>query len=86
VLTIRKALRLLAPLIILVTIVFWFSKGAHTGWSMDRVPVQMVDEITEIEYTVYQDRFVPGLDTVGIGFGAATLCFGLSFIPLFKSK
>ena len=53
---------------------------------MDRIPTQMVDEITEIEYTVYEDKFVPGIDTIALAAGAAALCLGLSFLPRLKSN
>lgn len=84
--TFRTTLRIIAPLILLTVIGFWFSQGAHLGWSMDRIPTQMVDEITAIAYTVYEDKFVPGLDTIAFGVAAAALCFGLSFLPPFQSK
>jgi len=53
---------------------------------MDRVPLQKFDEITEIEYTVYEERYVPGLDVIAIASAGVVLCFSLTFLPLFKTK
>jgi hypothetical protein len=83
---IQKTLRIVAPLLLLATLAFWFAKGAHAGWSMNRVPVNAIDEITEIEYTTYEERFVPGIDTLLAGVGLATLLFGLTFLPPLKTK
>jgi len=83
---IRVILRLLSALVIVSVLGYWLSAGAHTGWSMDRVPLQKFDEITEIEYTVYEERYVPGLDVIAIASAGVVLCFSLTFLPLFKTK
>ncbi len=79
----RLPLRLLALLSLLITVVYWSSTGAHRGWSMDKVPVQQVDEITGLEYTSYEDRFVPGIDVLG---GGIALGVGLFVVSLFLPK
>jgi len=64
-----------------MAVAFWVYKGAHRGWSQNRVPIRHIDEITGIEYQVYEERFVPGIEWLG---GAAVLAgglFGLSFLP-----
>ena len=53
---------------------------------MNRVPVTMIDEITQIEYITYEERFVPGLDILALGVGFAALIFSLTFLPAFKPK
>ena len=75
----RLPLRLLGLLSLLITVVYWFSTGAHRGWSMDKVPVQQVDEITGLEYTSYEDRFVPGIDVLGGGIALGAGLFVVSF-------
>jgi hypothetical protein len=80
----RLIFRLLASFCLLFTVVFWANKGAHTGWSMDRVPVPQLDEITGIEYVTYDDRFVPGVDWLAGGIGLAALLFVTSLF--FRSK
>lgn len=80
----RLVLRLLAAFCMIFTLVFWINKGAHTGWSMDRVPIPQIDEITGIEYVTYEDRFVPGLEWLGSGIGLGALFFVISLF--FRSK
>jgi len=81
---IRLILRLVAAFCLVFGIVYWSGKGAHTGWSMDRVPSPQVDEITGIEFVTYEERFVPGIEWLGGAIGLATLSFGLSFF--FRTK
>lgn len=76
----RPLLRLLAALTVLGTAGYWAAAGAHRGWSMHRVPLPAVDEITGLEYVIYQDRFVPGLEYLGGAVLVALLLFGLSFV------
>lgn len=80
----RLALSLIAAFCLVFSIVYWVNKGAHTGWSMDRVPIEQLDEITGIEYITYDDRFVPGIEWLGVGIGIATLFFATSLF--FRSK
>jgi len=75
----RLATRWLALVVLLATVIFWAVKGAHRGWSQDRVPVPQVDEITGIEYVTYEERFVPGVDMLAGGIGAALALFAISF-------
>ncbi len=80
----RRLFRALALLVLIVAAGYWAAKGAHTGWSMHRVPVSQLDEITGIEYVIYEERFVPGIEWLGAGLGLAGLLFGTSFF--FRSK
>lgn len=41
---------------------WWALKGANTGWTKTSVGVEKIDEITEISYVEYEDRFVPGIE------------------------
>lgn len=80
----RLALRLTALVLLLGTIGFWAAKGAHTGWSQNRVPVKQTDEITGIEFVTYEERYVPGVDFLGAGTGLAAGLFATSLF--FKRK
>jgi hypothetical protein len=80
----RLVSRWLALAILAGSVVFWVAKGAHRGWSQNRVPVPQVDEITGIEYVTYEERFVPGVDWLVGGIGAAVVVFTGSFF--FRSK
>jgi hypothetical protein len=80
----RTGVRVLAAGLFVATVGFWTAKGAHTGWSMNQVPVKQIDEITEIEFVTYEKRFVPGIEFLGGGVGFATWLFVVSL--LFKRK
>lgn len=80
----RTGLRVAAAGLFLATVGFWAAKGAHTGWSMNQVPVKQTDEITGIEFVTYEKRFVPGVEFLGGGAGFATGLFVVSL--LFKRK
>ncbi len=73
-------LRATAALLLAGVVIWWIVGGAHRGWSMNRVPINKTDEITGIAYVEYEDRYVPGLEFLGGGAGAAVLLFGLSFL------
>jgi hypothetical protein len=75
----RRALRFLALLIAIATIAWWAAAGAPWGWSKNSVAVKTLDDITGIEQITYENRFVPGVDTLAIGGAAAVVLAGLSF-------
>jgi hypothetical protein len=60
---------------------FWAAKGYHRGWSQNSVPVERIDEITEVPYIVYEDRFVPGYDYLGGGLALGLVIFAVTFWP-----
>lgn len=74
----KKILQFIALALFATTVGYWATKGAHTGWSQNRVPVTKNDEITGITYTVYEDRFVPGVDALAAGVGLAGGFFAAS--------
>lgn len=76
----RTALRLLAAALFIGTVIWWGQSGRNAGWTKNRVAIEKKDEITEIVYTEYEERFVPGVDILA-GAGAASLVLGgLSFL------
>ena len=80
-----KRLLLISGLFVLAaTAGYWAAKGAHTGWSQNRVPVSKTDEVTGIVFTTYADRFVPGIEVLGAG-GLAATCLMRPAI-FFRSK
>ena len=80
----RRLARYAALAVAVATIGFWAAKDGRLGWSQDRVPITQKDEITGLDYVTYEDRFVPGVDTLGLGLGISAGLFAVSF--LFRSK
>ena len=82
----RLVLRISALVLILVSTVFWISTGSDTGFSKDRVEIQQVDPITQIEYVDYEERFVLGVEYLVLAWGLGVTSFGLSFAFRRKPK
>lgn len=80
----RTGVRVAAAVLFVATVGFWAVKGAHTGWTMNQVPVKQLDEVTGLEFVTYEKRFVPGIEFLGGGVGFATGLFVVSL--LFKRK
>ena len=82
----KKLFLILSALIAALTIALWASGGFHTGWSQNQIPVEMVDDITGIEYTEFEDGFRAGLEVLIAGLGlSALLAFACVFLQR-KSK
>ncbi len=82
----KKILQLIALCLFVATVGFWAAKGAHTGWSQNRVPMTKTDEITDIAYTVYEDRYVPGIDLLAGGVGLSGALFAISLFLRPRNK
>ena len=76
----RTALRLLAAALFIGTVVWWVQSGRNPGWTKNQVAVEVKDEVTEIVGTIYEDRFVPGVDILAAAGAAALVLGGLSFL------
>lgn len=76
----RKFSRLLAILILAGVLMTWGLLGAHAGWSQTQVPIRKIDPVTEIEFTEYERRFVPGIDFLGAGVASALAIFAIGFL------
>jgi len=79
----KKALRMIAALLVIGSVAFWMGAGANRGWTRTNIPKSITDETTGIVGIQWQRRFVPGVDFVGSAFLAAGVLTGLSF--LFRS-
>lgn len=86
----RTKLRAAALVLLLATAGFWAAKGAHRGWSQNRVQVSGTDEVTGIVFTAYEDRFVPGVEVLGAGVALSAALAAASFfvrsLPTQKSN
>lgn len=85
-LPIRLGLRVASVVVLAAAAGFWAAKGAHTGWTMDQVPVKQTDEITGIEFVTYEDRYVPGVDFLGLAGGLAAGLFAVSLFVQRKTS
>lgn len=64
-----RVLRLVGVVVLLATLAFWVTAGAHRGWTQNRVPVSRTDAVTGLTYVEYEARFVPGVDVLAAGSG-----------------
>jgi len=82
----KKALRALAALCLLGVIATWFALGANRGWTKTSVAIPKIDEITGIEYSVSEARFIPGIEFLAIGIGLALTVAAITFLPIFTKS
>jgi hypothetical protein len=75
----RLILRILALIITVCAVAFWLKTGAHTGFSKNRVEIEKVDPITQIEYVDYEERFIMGVEYLALSCAAGVGLFGLSY-------
>ncbi len=68
----------------LAAAIFWLAAGPNLGWTKNRVEKRAVDEVTGIEAISYEDRFVPGVDFLGVALAGAGALVAASF--LFRKK
>ncbi len=79
-LSMKMFLRVLAAVILLGAGGWWVGAGRNLGWTKNRVAVEKRDEITEIMYMDYEERFVPGVDFLAGAGGFALLLGGISLV------
>jgi hypothetical protein len=82
----KKLLRAASALCLVAVLATWFALGANLGWTKTSVSTQKIDEITGIEYSVQQDRFVPGLEFLAVGIGTAFAITSVTFLPIFPKS
>ena len=82
----KKNLRLIAAILLVGSIAFWAAAGANRGWTKTRVPKKVVDEVTGLEGVQWQDKFVPGIDSLGAALLSAGVLAGISLFVPAKSK
>jgi uncharacterized membrane protein SpoIIM required for sporulation len=78
-LLVSKTIRAIVVLAVAGLLAFWLSAGAHTGWSMNRVPIEQTDEITGLVFTTYEERYIPGIEVLGGGLVLGALLFATTF-------
>jgi len=80
----RKGIRIFSVVCLAGVLVAWFALGANLGWTKTSVATQHVDEITGIEFPIFENRFVPGVEFLALGIGGAIVLAALSFLPNLK--
>lgn len=63
----RRLFFLLALLVFFGVAGAWLATGAHTGWTKTKVSEIVVDDLTGLEYPVWKDRLVFGVDFLAGG-------------------
>lgn len=81
----RILFRMLAGFLAVFAFAFWAAAGWNKGWTKTQIPIPQTDEITGIDYVVYQDHFAPGVELLSLALFFSITLFGLTFIRL-KSK
>ena len=76
----KKALRILAAIIVLAGAGFWLAAGAHRGFTVNNQPRTIVDPVTGLEGITYEKVFVPGWDFLSAVLIASGVLIGASFI------
>lgn len=76
----RVFLRILAIASAVSVIAFWYAAGANLGWYKTSVPVKHVDPVTEIVFTEYEQRFIPGVEFLGVGLLGCAALFSVTFL------
>jgi len=76
----KRTLRILALLIVLAAAVFWLVAGANLGFTVNNQPKTIVDPVTGLEGTAYENVFVPGVDFLSVALFAAGVLTGASFL------
>jgi hypothetical protein len=80
----KKALRILAVLVLLAAGVTWLATGATIGWTKTSVMVKTPDPVTGIDSISYQKKFIAGVDFLGAAALGAGVLAGASFF--FRNK
>jgi len=80
----NRKLRRLAWVVGLLALAGWLAAGANRGWTKTSVPKKSIDPVTGLEGIVYESRFVPGLDLLGLAWLGAGALAGVSL--MFRPK
>lgn len=75
-----RIIYILAIVSALAVVTAWVALGANTGWTKTSIASTKVDPITEIEFTEYQNGFVPGIDFLGAGLIGSAAIFGFGYL------
>ena len=80
----RRALRILAVIVLLAAVGIWAAGGAHCGWTINNIEHLTTNPVTGLTGVTYEKGFIPGLDFLAVAAFASGLLAGASF--LFRKK
>ncbi|HXR07315.1 MAG TPA: hypothetical protein VN765_08300 [Candidatus Acidoferrum sp.] len=80
----KRALRILATIVLLAGIGIWAANGAHRGWTVNNIEHRATDPVTGITQSTWEKGFIPGWDFLAAAALAAGGLAGASL--LFRSK
>ena len=63
----------------------WLAGGRNLGWTKTSVKHTEKDPVTEIEFPVFEKKFVPGVDFLGVVLVSAGVLFVTSFLARKKN-
>src|SRR5580658_9225749 len=63
---VKKALRILAVVVLPAAIGFWAARGAHRGWTINNIAHETTDPITGLTGVTYEKGFIPGWDFLAV--------------------
>jgi hypothetical protein len=81
---VKKALLILAAVIVLGAVGFWAVKGANRGWTRTNIKHETPDPVTGLSGVTYEKGFIPGVDFLAVAALAAVSIAGISL--LIKNK
>ena len=80
----KKALRILAVIILLAAVGFWAAKGGDRGWTINNIRHDTMDPVTGLSGVTWERVFIPGCDFLAAAALVAGVMAAASF--LFRSK
>jgi hypothetical protein len=75
---VKLTLRILAVALLVAANGWWLAAGANRGWTKTQVPITTLDEVTGLTGIAYENKFVPGLDVLGLAWLGAAVLAGAS--------
>ena len=76
----RGFLRILALVVIAVSLIAWLSLGANLGWTKTSVVKWQHDPVTELSGPIIEKRFVPGIDLLALCMLGGVVLFSISLL------
>ena len=76
----RSFIRMIALAALIATGLFWYTQGANTDWTRHTESILQIDPVTEAEYTIEKEKYVPGIEFIGGSVAVVVALFSSSFL------